>query len=512
MADCWTPCGACGCTIFSDAYTRSGSGIDPDGVNIPGQTRYSFSPSSWAIVSNKLQCITSDSPLTFHTGNAYVNFGIVSLNSVGDYVELTNGTLTIRVTVETYVSGGLTKNRLKKEFAGYTEYVNDITLPNSITNLDIMMIDCSQSWNSFICTAVVHTSPDLAKTTQMTHITQGTYFSGLVDYVWKLKASSGVSVDNLLIERNNKNCRTKNPICSDLCGGPYPSSIQITLSNFSDAQTASLTGTGFNACKASCQSTYDSALASLIAETDAYFALHDEDLPDLCDRWQSLNNDLKSCACACIPANYVCRVTSPCSVLNGTFIADKLSATAICGTYGCYVPVPTFYDASGNAYTNYYTYIEISINTFYYDSINQVAQIAFNVNLPSDGGGLLTLCSSITSTRTNVANLCNAAALLTNVTCLGSGFRHKDFRLTVFQKSNNALPIDWYTNRANTQSMTCDATNTLQNCGGDSPDSCSRRLPGGDIADPIEISTSIQTNTGSCTGSDATEVRLSLHG
>lgn len=517
----------CGCTILLDTFNRSGDELAADGVNVAGASRYSFASSSWAVVSNALKCQTTGAALTFHTGNAYVNVGSVRFASVGDYFELSTGHTTLTLTVENYTYSGATKKRLKVEFAGTTSYrygssiAFGLTLPYTLLSVDLRMLDCSEDWNK-ICEYVDHDSPDLVTSTVATRIGQGTFFDGSLSYAWTMKATSGVIVDGLTITRNDIDCGTVLPTCSQTCGGLWPDTITLVLGTFADGETA-CRDAGYSACLSDCLDAYETALADYEATAAAYRLAHGHvDPTDYCEQKQSLKEAYKTCRCTCVDDHWSCQTGSPCSALNGSIVLDRRDTPENqlgpgCGIYEAYVEVPGFYTGNvcgdTSAYeTGWYLFFECAVSVVYYDEdIPERTKYRFNLSLPfvtSGGSGRM---QTQLSGEVGQSAWCEGGSLVTGES-FGSNFKSV-LVLDVFRMATLGAALNYYGSIVHSDSLgelpTCGPHIGGPLCGGQDEETCARQigLDGGgspEYEDPgTVIGTTEERLIADCPGSEA---------
>jgi hypothetical protein len=515
----------CGCAILIDEFNRSGEELAADGVNIFGGSRYSFSSGTWAVVSNALKCQTTGAALTFHTGNAYVLLSSVKFAAVGDYLELSNGHETVKLTVENYTYLTSTKKRLKVEFHGYTNYkygssiAFGLTLPYTLFNLDLRMMDCSKSWNK-ACAYVEHTDTDLVFCSAATRVGQGTFFDGFLSYTWTLKATSGVIVDGLRISRNDIDCGTTLPQCSQTCGGLWPDSITLNIGEFSDASVNCATS-GYSSCLSSCFSAYMDAIHAYQPIVEAYRATHgDFDPPDYCAQLQAIKDAYKTCRCGCVESHFDCQVSSPCASLSGSLILDRRDTPenqlgSGCGVYDCYIPLPGFYlngaacGDTGSYETGWYLFIECFVSVVYHDElVPKRTKYRYDLWTPFlTGSSRLSLWATA---EVGQAAWCDGSSLVS-----GQPYGTRlmsDLVLAAFKMSTSGAPLNYYgsiiTSASFSEFPSCGPHPGGPLCGGSDGETCERQLGYDDNGDPVydtpvEIGTTPEQVMADCPGSDA---------
>jgi hypothetical protein len=398
----------CGCTLLSDTFNRSGSDIGPDGVS-PTEVdgRYFFASGSWVIDSNKLKCVTAGETFLFYSHvhcecNTDVRPQVsVTLNALGDYAEMSNATETIRLEI---VTGSTGFRALATTFGGTTTYAygnssgtSNFSVPTTQT-LAIILFHCDPEqpdWNRQLCFGQNDCDdPDYARSSPFVQTISTTIRN---DYEWSLKASAGVTFDNLTIVKNTDPCTPEPSLnCGEICCGEFPISIELTISGF-DADCEApccINREDFDECKSQCASERAAALAVLQAEADAYAGEHGGSYIGWngCERQEPIEQAYVACQCGCTESNFECKVIGPCaSSLNGTHIYEQwtdpiglsIPTNVGCRYYYCMIPVSAFWQVKADAtmggqYANEcfnleevsdrYIYSHITLSYRFYDS------------------------------------------------------------------------------------------------------------------------------------------------
>lgn len=362
----------CSCAWLFDNFDRVGA-TDPDGVNVPGATVYSFTPGDWSIVNASGGWATGGvlqsaggAAIAFLTKAASVevtvgNFGIGStakLSSGGHYVELTG------------VDDGLGHVRIDYDFDGdvYEEPWDGIS--GSVRSVELALLFAKPAGNDELIFGYYPPPEDgMMRGPQCRDVALDV---AAETWAWTLEASSGVEFDELYAVKLRADCTEFATSCHHTCLEDNPETIEITVGGMQDTMS-------------DCQ---DGERAECIADS----ALQDADCvaaaTDCAERC-ACANEKKARDCACNNAH-----TLPgrsCPKLNGTFVLDRQDNGQKCAG-PCYyrgvAPLEPLWDGAadvaGSCQNNLAVETEIGaeLSTVYYDATTKRRIVKIEPLLP----------------------------------------------------------------------------------------------------------------------------------
>jgi hypothetical protein len=300
--------GCCCCLLLLDTFERTEETLDPDGVNVLGGDRYTFTAGSWEVdlITSSLVCNTPGEPLHFQSGGLYNIEVQATFAADGDFVQVDFGAYHARLerdgTDLVYSNSAGSVFRAPASFpvsenltvtfytpAAYPETFEKIE-PTPSDDLYEIMPGCSL--DDIVAAA------------------------GFADY--SLTATVDLLIESLRLTRAKKKCKAETSIgCGNVCLSHPPASLTLTIGGVSDGRFG-CGGKTRSECETECLASvpppeYPDPLLGPFCPTDCEYTI-----------------DLEQCIADCMAEDSECVESCTCTDVNGEYIAD-LSGPCSCG-------------------------------------------------------------------------------------------------------------------------------------------------------------------------------------
>lgn len=304
----------CDCLYFYDNFTRTEEEgplqIDPDGINVLGETRYVLeNPGDWEvdIMTGTLVCNAAGSLLKFYDDTAKVwNVSVDgTLTTAGDYFAICFGSYSVKVegidgttirytavtdvgtftrdeTIAGYPVGPALACRFFKQ-SQYPDFFDGIVPTPDTDVVQVPTSDCG----------------DLSK------INIGSGWT-----VWGLKASADMVLDNLSVTYAKPACQSIGLACQHLCWTELPETLTLTLSGLGDRyQWCQFDVSTEAECGLDCVADWIDCMNAAGTDCAAQCLCHQEK---------------DNCEILCMNTYGSCKLQNKCSELNGEYVLEKL--------------------------------------------------------------------------------------------------------------------------------------------------------------------------------------------